>query len=47
MPHNNCVVSDMPTNPDNVKRGLDRAIRKCGYPMVSTVKRGEVFIKKT
>jgi hypothetical protein len=46
MPHAKCVVSDMPTDPDNVKKGIDRAIKRCGYPMTSSVAKGEVLITK-
>ncbi|MFA5558167.1 MAG: hypothetical protein WDA59_01720 [Methanofastidiosum sp.] len=46
MPHSSCVVTDLPTNPNNVKKGLDRAIRKCGYSMTAHVCKGEVLINK-
>jgi hypothetical protein len=46
MPMSSCVVTDLPTSPNNVKKGLDRAIRKCGYPMSSHVCKGEVLITK-
>ena len=46
MPYNKCKVTDFQSSPKNVKKGIDRAIRKCGYNMTSHIKKGEVLIKK-
>lgn len=46
MPYNKCVVLDFQPTPQSVKKGIDRAIRKCGYNMTSHVRKGEVLINK-
>lgn len=46
MPHADCVVTDFKVRPDTVKRGLDRAIKRCGYSMTTHVSKGKIKIMK-
>jgi ornithine carbamoyltransferase len=46
MPHADCVITDFKVKPDTIKRGLDRAIQKCGYSMTTHVSKGKIKITK-
>ena len=46
LPQEEFRVSGIMTSPSNVKKGIDRAIKRCGYSMTSNVRKGEVLIRK-